>query len=980
MSIPALIACSQEVRRLSIAGSGLARGDYRLKRLAEPLTASAAKAPVFGRVAERVEALVDADAEGSAAALLDLATLCHAVLYTQGQTDVPGELQPLSPVEGGLGARQTPAKVLRPLLDALTRSGAGRMTIVKNAARRGVFNDLRLVEPSLAALDNPYGEFADFVAGQVLPKYGRPIVPALRDRLDLSGGRGDARRLRVLGAILGGEGWDLYIQALGEGSTAVRVAAVEALASHEDALPLLVEQAGAKSGDVRAAAFQALSRSPSQQAADLLIAATRGPDLDRVAGPIRASDNPMLRDEVWQEAAAAVDHVLAVGKPEPADLDRAAVLIGCIACPLDPPAEAFLVSCLDRMDELARVKVPTSSHRSGEDVLAEACLVLARGGSEDARRRLVRDAAKAGSDRLYAIALDTGRKVDSAEAFYDRFASDLKADDRTGPRRQNRLVDHLIAASSDGPGGREVDPPLAWCRSPGRADAAGRRAGPAGRPGGGRDAHGGRRAGGGRRRGGPARGADPGRSPRHHRGILRGVASPGRGRPGAPVPVLWHCAAAAPRRRSAARVPRRRTARATRPSAAQTDRRASGRREGFHMKTKPKTNTNAPTGSRSAADAEATPGSAPGATPGADAAPDSLRPPAERLYAAELRALIDAEAHPVPAGWRMSPRSVLTYIVGGKAGKTPITPKYIGHRRLVEVAVATLVTDRALLLIGEPGTAKSWLSEHLAAAINGDSTLVVQGTAGTTEEHVRYSWNYAMLLANGPSHEAMIPSPIFRAMRAGSIARFEEITRCAPEVQDALISLLSEKRVSVPELELEVPARRGFSIIATANTRDRGVNDMSAALKRRFNIVILPAPADLQTEVEIVQKRVAELADQLDLRAEPPDGDTAEKVVTIFRELRTGQTLDGKNKVKPPSGVLSTAEAISLLANAMSLAGHFGEGAISPDDLAAGLQGAIVKDEGKDAAVWQEYLANIMKKRGSAWRDLHTACKDQNGG
>lgn len=216
---------------------------------------------------------------------------------------------------------------------------------------------------------------------------------------------------------------------------------------------------------------------------------------------------------------------------------------------------------------------------------------------------------------------------------------------------------------------------------------------------------------------------------------------------------------------------------------------------------------------------------------------------AEELYQRELDALIRAEQDAIPTGWRMSPRSVLTYITGNTSVKgVEITPKYMGSRRLVEIAIATLVTDRALLLIGEPGTAKSWLSEHLAAAVNGDSTKVVQGTAGTTEEQIRYSWNYAMLIARGPSPEAMVKSPVYRAMETGTIARVEEISRCASEVQDALISILSEKRISVPELGLEVPARKGFSLIATANTRDKGVNDMSAALKRRFNIVVLPTP------------------------------------------------------------------------------------------------------------------------------------------
>ena len=353
-----------------------------------------------------------------------------------------------------------------------------------------------------------------------------------------------------------------------------------------------------------------------------------------------------------------------------------------------------------------------------------------------------------------------------------------------------------------------------------------------------------------------------------------------------------------------------------------------------------------------------------------------LRLPAEKLFQAEIDALIAAEKNPIPTGWRMSPQSVKTYICGGKAGKTEITPKYIGHERLVEIAISTLVTDRALLLIGEPGTAKSWLSEHLTAAINGDSTKVIQGTAGTTEEQIKYSWNYAMLIAKGPSHEALLKSPVFNAMETGSIARVEEISRCASEVQDALISILSEKRISVPELAVEVAAQKGFSVIATANTRDKGVNEMSAALKRRFNIVVLPAPANLTSEMEIVRTRVTQLSENLDLNAKQPADDVVEKVCTIFRELRCGETLDRTQKVKGTSGVLSTAEAISLLCNSMALAGSFGNGTITNEDLAAALQGAVIKDEDKDQVAWKEYLENVMKKRGSEWLGLYKACKE----
>jgi MoxR-like ATPase len=249
---------------------------------------------------------------------------------------------------------------------------------------------------------------------------------------------------------------------------------------------------------------------------------------------------------------------------------------------------------------------------------------------------------------------------------------------------------------------------------------------------------------------------------------------------------------------------------------------------------------------------------------------DVLRLPAEKLYESEIQALIAEDKDEKPAGWQMSPRSVLKFIIGGKAGGTEIAPKYVGHNRLVEVAIATLLTDRSLLLIGDPGTAKSWLSENLSAAICNNSNRVIQGTAGTGEEHIKYSWNYAMLLADGPSEKAIVKSPIYRCMEDGSIARFEEITRCSPEIQDALISITSEKNISIPELAAEIPAKRGFSIIATANTRDRGVNDMSAALKRRFNIVVLPAPADLSTVTGIVMIRVSEISRSYKLKASLP--------------------------------------------------------------------------------------------------------------
>ena len=210
-----------------------------------------------------------------------------------------------------------------------------------------------------------------------------------------------------------------------------------------------------------------------------------------------------------------------------------------------------------------------------------------------------------------------------------------------------------------------------------------------------------------------------------------------------------------------------------------------------------------------------------------------IRPHAEHAFASELEALRRNDERSRPPKWLLSPYAVATYLLGGTLPDgTVITPKYIGPRRIIEIAIASLATDRALLLLGVPGTAKTWVSEHLAAAISGDSTRIVQGTSGTAEEAIRYGWNYARLLADGPSIAALVPSPIMRAMQLGTIARIEELTRIPSDVQDALITILSEKSLPIPELDSEVQATKGFNVIATANDRDKGVNDLSSALRR----------------------------------------------------------------------------------------------------------------------------------------------------
>jgi MoxR-like ATPase len=355
---------------------------------------------------------------------------------------------------------------------------------------------------------------------------------------------------------------------------------------------------------------------------------------------------------------------------------------------------------------------------------------------------------------------------------------------------------------------------------------------------------------------------------------------------------------------------------------------------------------------------------------------EKLRRGAEEIFAHELEALTRGDQRPRPENWKMSPQAVVTYVLGGKAADgTPITAKYVGNRCLIETAVATLATDRALLLLGLPGTAKSWVSEQMAAAISGSSQRMIQCTAGTDENQIRYGWNYALLLAKGPSPEALVKTPLTRAMEEGTILRLEELTRMSSDVQDTLITVLSEKTLPIPELDAAIDARRGFNVIATANNRDKGVNDLSSALKRRFNVVVLPSPATLEEETGIVLKRVREIGSNLSLPPIQPAEKELARIVTIFRELREGKTLNGKTKLKTSSGSLSTAEAISVGVSAWASAAHFGDGVVDAESVASNIVGAVIKDPVQDTVALEEYLESVVRTR-EGWNDLYRAIRE----
>lgn len=375
---------------------------------------------------------------------------------------------------------------------------------------------------------------------------------------------------------------------------------------------------------------------------------------------------------------------------------------------------------------------------------------------------------------------------------------------------------------------------------------------------------------------------------------------------------------------------------------------------------------------------------------GAGGVPRTLRPACEILFAEELAALKSNDSGKKPAGWQLSPKSVRSFIVGsdekslnhdwqGRRRSTVILRKFYGDDALIDRSIVTLLGNRGLLLVGEPGTAKSMLSELLSAAISGTSTLTIQGTAGTTEDQIKYSWNYAVLLAEGPKLAALVPSPFYTAMKTGSIVRFEEITRCQPEIQDTLISIMSDKVLHVPELkglDATLFAEKGFNVLATANIRDRGVHEMSSALKRRFNFETVNPITDRKLEIKLVTEQTEALLREahVPVACSP---DVIDVLVSTFQDLRSGAAADG-TVVERPSTVMSTAEAVAVGFSAGLEAHYFGNGELEGAHIARQLLGTVLKDNPEDAKKLRQYFDVVVKakaKKNRAWQSYWEARK-----
>lgn len=425
MSLALIQESAKEVRRLAIAGSPLAVGDFRLKNLAAPLEQAGAKVPVFAQVAKAINDVVNGKEADSAANLLNLSTLLNAILYTQGQSSAEGEVRELETFVSNSASTRTPARLLKPLVQALTSTGSGRFEIVKSAAERGAFNDLRLIDPAIQALGDVYPELADLVTEKILPGYGPGIVPLLKSGLDLKGKKSDARRLQIMHELDPAGTLPLCKTALEDGSPEVKVAAIACLGKHEDCLPLVLEQAKAKNKQLRAAALEALTAHDIPPVRSLFVELVRSTTLEELIVPLRSVRIGEVLDALLAEASSALTKAL---KNETAGVLRYYEILQCLEQRTDSPTETYLVATMAQAVQIGKIKA-TNCVISGPDILRQLSELLYDIGSPQTVNLLLAHREQVPADSFHLVFLSAVRAWPPAKVF-DEFAPLLQAKKR----------------------------------------------------------------------------------------------------------------------------------------------------------------------------------------------------------------------------------------------------------------------------------------------------------------------------------------------------------------------------------------------------------------------------------------------------------------------------------------------------------------------------------------------------------------------
>jgi hypothetical protein len=461
MSLALIEESAKEVRRLAIAGSALAVGDFRLKKLVAPLEQAGTKAPVFSQVAKSINDVVSGTEAESAARLLSLSTLLNAILYTQGQSGAEGDYRELEAFSTNCSSTRTTGRVLKPLVEALTSSGGGRFEVIKSAVERGAFNDLRLIDPAIQALGDNYPELADLVAEKILPVYGPGIVPRLKATLDLKGKKPDARKLAVMHQLDPAGTLELCKTALEDGSTEVKIAAIGCLGKHEDCLPLVLEQANAKNKQIRAAALEALAEHDRPEVTTLFTELVKGKALDILAGPFRALRNRQVLSSLLEEGNRVFGLIL---KGDSEQIVRMVEIFKCLSSRKDAEAEEFLLGCLAKSDALAKVKAASNSTVSGADLVGDVALLLYGIGSPRALEAILAK-REVLPDSIFYYVLHAALRTWTPEKFFIEFSPLLEQKKGANQKKREGLERciHTAHETDNGETPAKIWPPnLSW--------------------------------------------------------------------------------------------------------------------------------------------------------------------------------------------------------------------------------------------------------------------------------------------------------------------------------------------------------------------------------------------------------------------------------------------------------------------------------------------------------------------------------------
>ena len=463
MSIAVLHQVFDETRRLAIAGSNLAQDDFRLKKLIPPLEKAGKKAPVFAKVAAAAQQVIEAKPKDSANALLELSGLVMAILYTQGELGASGKLTPVKPVGVELARTQTPARLLKPVIEALTSTGSGRMETIREAHERGAFKDPRLVNHAIGALDDVYGELADFMEKKVVRIYGRAIVPLIENRINLSGRGGDARRLRLLHHLDAAKARPLVLEAFEKGSKEMKLAGLSCLGDSPDDLQPLMEQAVSKTADVRRTAIRRLMNFDQPQVIDLLMAALDGKDAGEVSHFYRGSKSKKLLKSLVDRWKAACDGLLALevkARMKPAEKKEVEQQLGRLliySYAMPYRSDATVEKCVARViEERDSLVVYKGKYQDGGDLVSWAAQWCAICGKTPLKKKLASlhdDLPEVAFDECVRCALE----VLSPKEFYDTFAPIYKQEPPNGAAKRSKrelkdrsqMVENALESSAE---------------------------------------------------------------------------------------------------------------------------------------------------------------------------------------------------------------------------------------------------------------------------------------------------------------------------------------------------------------------------------------------------------------------------------------------------------------------------------------------------------------------------------------------------